>query len=82
MVMNNVSPPLLLVMCSGTQSNTFGVGVPEANTKEVFGVINNWINDGAQVVFIGDLNIAAGNSMCQHVEKSSMNKLEPTTYSL
>ena len=39
-VMNNVSPPLLLVMCYGTQSNTFGVGVPEANTKEVFGVLD------------------------------------------
>ena len=56
----------MVVASYGTQSNTYGVSVPERNLQEIFGKIEGWKDEGWKdegynVIFCSDTNVQAGS---------------------
>ena len=55
-----LEPRLIVVASYGTQQNTFGPGVTEVHVQEIMGRIQEWVNEGARVVWAGDQNLSIG----------------------
>ena len=51
------------------QSNMFRAKIPEANVKGIFGFIDSWISEGAQIVTMGDWNVATGDEIMKGNKK-------------
>ena len=62
-VINQCVPKLAVFLSYGTQANSFGRMVPEQNIREIFGKMDNYINDGYECLWIGDQNLKVGRDL-------------------
>ena len=59
----DVSPKLVVLAYYGAQANSFGPATPIGHLKEIFGRIAGWQEEGYQVIWSGDINVAAGREL-------------------